>query len=105
MVKSGIVEVSGLGTGCIKRSDADPSLINPLPIIGIIIGILLLRPLKGGGSSLMGLHYHHLPWCASCVWVPLEGCYRVEPDPQTKLWLVIMLRIMIVRPMGGLRFA
>ena len=30
---------------------------NPLPSIGIIIGILVLRPLKGGGLLIVGLHY------------------------------------------------
>ena len=34
----------------------DPSLINPLPLQGIIRGILILRPLKGGGLLIMGLH-------------------------------------------------
>ena len=35
--------VSGLGL------NVDPWLLDPFPLIGIIIAILLLRPLKGGG--------------------------------------------------------
>ena len=32
------------------KPNVDPRLINPIPSIGIIIGILISRPLKGGGS-------------------------------------------------------
>ena len=39
------------------KGTVDPCLINPLPLIGIIKGILLLRPLKGRGLLIMGLHY------------------------------------------------
>ena len=28
-----------------------------LPLIGIIIGILILRPLKGGGLLILGVHF------------------------------------------------
>ena len=31
--------------------DPDPRLINPLPLIGLIIGILIFGPLKGGAYS------------------------------------------------------
>ena len=34
---------------CTASVSPDPSFINPLPLVGIIIGILILRPLKGGG--------------------------------------------------------
>ena len=30
-----------------------------IPFIGIIIGILIFRPLRGGGLLIMGLHYHY----------------------------------------------
>ena len=36
---------------------ADPSLIHPLPVVGIIMAILILRPLKRGELFIMGLHY------------------------------------------------
>ena len=36
----------------------DPWLINPLALVGIMIGILILRLLKGGGVLMMGLHSH-----------------------------------------------
>ena len=39
-----------------KRNNLDLSLMNPLPLQGIIIGILILRPLKGEGLLIMGLH-------------------------------------------------
>ena len=32
-------------------------LRNPLPLIGIIVVILMFKPLKGGGLLNMGLHY------------------------------------------------
>ena len=35
----------------------DPCLINPLPLIEIIIGIPVFRPLKGGGPLIRCLHY------------------------------------------------
>ena len=34
-----------------------PLINKPLSLIGVIIGILILRPLKGGGLLIMGLHY------------------------------------------------
>ena len=34
--------------------------MNPLPLIGIIIGILIFRPLKGEGILIMGLHEGYL---------------------------------------------
>ena len=37
-------------------SNPDPWFINPLPLMGIIIGILIFRSLKGGGLLIMGLH-------------------------------------------------
>ena len=48
--------VQYLGYGCLGSDVVDPLLINPLPLIGIIIGIQILRPLKGGGLLIMGLH-------------------------------------------------
>ena len=44
---------------CMRTCDTlnpnvDPLLRNPLPIIGISIGILIFRPLKGGGSLIKG---------------------------------------------------
>ena len=36
--------------------NVDPGFINPFPLLGIIIGILILRPLEGGGVLIMGLH-------------------------------------------------
>ena len=41
----------------IVLNDPDPCLINPLPIIGITIGILTLRPLKGAGLLMRDLHW------------------------------------------------
>ena len=40
-----------------ETTNPDRLLINPLPLIGIILGIQILRPLKGGGSLITGLHY------------------------------------------------
>ena len=37
--------------------NVDLGLIFPLSLKGIIIGILILRPLIGGCLSIMGLHY------------------------------------------------
>ena len=37
--------------------NVDPGLINPRPLIRNIIGILILRPLEGGGLLIMGIHY------------------------------------------------
>ena len=34
----------------------DPLFVNPLPLVGIIIGILILRPLEGGWLLSTGLH-------------------------------------------------
>ena len=34
-----------------------PVLNKPPPLKGIIIGILIFGPLKGGASLIMGLHY------------------------------------------------
>ena len=39
-----------------RVGNVDPWLINPLPLIGCIIGFLIFRPLKGGGLLIMGLH-------------------------------------------------
>ena len=41
---------SGLGAFC----DVDTLLLNPLPLTKVIIGILILRPLKGGGAICKG---------------------------------------------------
>ena len=30
--------------------------VDPLPLFGVVIRILILRPLKGGGLLIMGLH-------------------------------------------------
>ena len=48
--------VEGLGFGH-NDTNPDPGLINPLPSMGFILGILMLRLLKGGGLLIMSLHY------------------------------------------------
>ena len=55
----------------IVRHSPDPRLINPFPLIGIIIGILIFRPLKGGGLLIMGLHY-------------LSSGSRIIPSPNSE---------------------
>ena len=54
-----IRKYSGGNKGDTKSLDyyPDPYLMNPLPLIGIIIGIRILRPLEGGGLLITGLHY------------------------------------------------
>ena len=44
------------GRALVHSGYPNPWLINPLPLIGIVMGILLLRPFKGGGLLIMGLH-------------------------------------------------
>ena len=46
------VRPSGLGI----KPDVDPELISPLPLMGILAGIPILRPLTGEGLLIMGLH-------------------------------------------------
>ena len=43
-----------------SQLNVDSILISPLPVIGIIIGILIFRPLKGGVLLIRGLHYRFL---------------------------------------------
>ena len=44
------------------HGNPDPSFINPLPLIEIILGILILRHLKGGGLLAGGLHNSRMPF-------------------------------------------
>ena len=46
------------GSSIAKAPNPDPSSIDHLPLIGIIVGILILTPVKGGGLLIRGLHYN-----------------------------------------------
>ena len=51
-----------LGDPIFKRIEddilsVDPELMNRLPLMGVIVGILILRPLQGGSLLIRGLHY------------------------------------------------
>ena len=47
------LEVLGLGFKGLGFR-VDPLLINPFPLTGIVIGIIILRPLEGGDSLIRG---------------------------------------------------
>ena len=44
-----------LGVYGIRPFNVDPPLVNPCPLVGIIIGILILRRFEGGVGSITGL--------------------------------------------------
>ena len=50
-------------SGAVPDSHYGRPLTNkPRPLIGIIVGILIVRPLKGRGLLIMGLHYSSGGW-------------------------------------------
>ena len=49
------LEVLGLGFKGLGFT-VDPLLISPFPLTGIVIGILILRPLEGGDSFIRGVY-------------------------------------------------
>ena len=55
-----------------RRPNVDPLFINPLPLIGIITGILILRPLKGRGLLILSLDYDRLATCKLPTYNGLE---------------------------------
>ena len=58
--------------------------MNPLPLVGIVIGILILRPLKGGGLLIRGLHYYTK--MGNVFWVKIFNSYGGVQGLRFRAW-------------------